>query len=706
MAGADAGQSGFRPANAGVLPVSARWSRAETPRAAPVIGGTDAEPVVAWGSDEGTSGSGRIHVRRLADGAAVGTDAGVSVDDNANDPDTFTGDGPGTGLVSSATSGGAGQLFAVHNDEDQAATDDLAIAVVGETTGARSRADFAVPQSNAFTVSTAPILGPPDDNGVRTLYFLAFKPAVGGVFPVPAETRLFAVPITNPRTAPAFDPVTVRSTAVAGGNRLTSPTHAGLRDDRGLDRAHILVGGTDGVLRAFAANDLTAGPVSPDLGDAMQTAAIPVGEDGGLRVPSAAIYVAVAQAAGAATKVVRLVHASGSATFTVVDESVPLPGLPAPALTVTQQGTTAGRLLVSTGKNLFSLATDTLDVAGRLAPGDDLVPGVSGFSRTSAAVAAGGPAFIARDSGEHLAVRLDDAHVITDGFAQAADNASTATAFGRPALGLRRAVLTSDRGLFAYSLRSADPAAFPAATLIGGSASEGGEVVFTVSLSAPADGPSSVTVLTTDQGTASAGIDYSPQSVRVAFGAGESQKTVTVAASSDQVDEDSETFGAALSAPDGLRIAGGTATGTIADVRPAPPGPVATATPVVTVKPGLISGSSTPATEPDNFEIFLKPGRDRTAPYTFTVRSVLDRPAGVSVARGCRGRVTITFAAGAKTIARRRAVVGRTCRTSTRVVFKTAKGFPRSGVLVVRGTYEGTSTLTRVRAISIRARTR
>jgi hypothetical protein len=63
----------------------------------------------------------------------------------------------------------------------------------------------------------------------------------------------------------------------------------------------------------------------------------------------------------------------------------------------------------------------------------------------------------------------------------------------------------------------------------------------------------------------------------------------------------------------------------------------------------------------------VTPARDRRPPFRFKVRGKLIPPSGVSRSRACRGRVTIRFKAGNKTVRLRRARVSRKCRYRSRV---------------------------------------
>jgi len=87
-------------------------------------------------------------------------------------------------------------------------------------------------------------------------------------------------------------------------------------------------------------------------------------------------------------------------------------------------------------------------------------------------------------------------------------------------------------------------------------------LVFTVSLSAPAAGPVTVNYATAN-GTATAGTDYTATSGTLSFAAGETTKSVTVAVRGDRVVEANETLSLTLSAPSGATIGTGTGTGTI-----------------------------------------------------------------------------------------------------------------------------------------------
>jgi len=121
---------------------------------------------------------------------------------------------------------------------------------------------------------------------------------------------------------------------------------------------------------------------------------------------------------------------------------------------------------------------------------------------------------------------------------------------------------------------------------------------------------------------------------------------------------------------------------------PAPPSATPTPTPTPTPAPAR--------TRPRGFTASAKVRRDRRAPFVFTLRGQLLRPAGVSAARGCSGRVTVAVSARVKgrdrALATRTATLGRTCRWSLRLRFATARSV-RGGRLKVVATFKGNGAL-------------
>ncbi|MDP1748666.1 MAG: Calx-beta domain-containing protein [Reyranella sp.] len=100
------------------------------------------------------------------------------------------------------------------------------------------------------------------------------------------------------------------------------------------------------------------------------------------------------------------------------------------------------------------------------------------------------------------------------------------------------------------------------ATFAEGSAAAPGHATFTVTLSAASTTPVTVNYVTAN-GTATAGSDYVAQSGTLTFAAGETQKTIQVAAIGDAVVEANEGFTVVLTNPSGATLADGAGAGTI-----------------------------------------------------------------------------------------------------------------------------------------------
>jgi len=66
----------------------------------------------------------------------------------------------------------------------------------------------------------------------------------------------------------------------------------------------------------------------------------------------------------------------------------------------------------------------------------------------------------------------------------------------------------------------------------------------------------------------------------------------------------------------------------------------------------------------------LRPGRDRTAPYSFRATGTLRRPTTVSPTHGCSGRVAITAKRGTKTVSTTLTSLTRTCEYAVTVRFR------------------------------------
>ena len=466
--GGDNGRSGHQPVDEGALPVRFEYFRGEgNPIRTSVLTSTGppASQRVIYGSDDGA-----VHLQVLATGAPVGPEAGRSVDDPAvDDPDTFgaPGSSASVSFADTSSAAGLGQVFLVYNDDNQGGgLDDVAIAQIDEQTGDLVR-DVPVPGTDGLTVSSSAVAtGPDPDNpatseseaGNRRLFFVA-----GG--------RLFRVPLTGNAASRAATIGAPASTADIGAVATASPTIAFLDSPSTGAPAPYVVVGTAGAatIRSFSAANLSEGPSSGSLGGAAQTPTVPVTpsgltpgapDSGARRAPS--IYVAVFEA-GTGTVTHRLVQtASGGLSSNPADggaRSAPLAGAPAPALATDQEveaaGPRPGKVIVTTGRNLYLLNASDLAPAGKLSPTDGLNPSTDGFAGTTAA-SSGDFLYVQRDNGQQLVLRLADAQAVAaSDFTPASPPgvASPARALGQPSISRGFVQFGDDRGLFTYRNR-------------------------------------------------------------------------------------------------------------------------------------------------------------------------------------------------------------------------------------------------------------
>ncbi|HEU0024681.1 MAG TPA: hypothetical protein VFQ12_08625 [Thermoleophilaceae bacterium] len=456
-AGGDAGRSGNQPVGDGTPPVRALYAKTEAvdrnvQTAIVTTSGAAGLQRFAYGTADG-----RIHVRLLASGAAIGPAGGIVIDDGEADADVLGAPGA-TGLVDTSGSGGLGQLLVVHNDDGPAGTGDIAIAQIDESTGALVK-QVPVAGTDGFSMRSSPVATAPDASGDRALFFVAESGE---------DQRLFRVPVANAAdTAASFGaPI---ATADIDAVPEASPAVVWLRDAAGGPVANVAVGTGAPVarLRTFAASDLAPGPASEDLGDAVQTPTVPVQADGstpnaGGRVKSApAVYVAATS--GTATAVHRLTQAGNAQSLTLTASSPRLAGAPAPALATDVEsgpsGPTSGRVVVTTEQNLYVLDGGTLALGPRLSE-TPLAPGTTGFSQTSAALA-NGFGYVTTDDGRQLVVKLTDAQpVAADEFSEHAANGRTRparSAFGQPSVSRSFVQFAGPGGAFVYTNRCGNP---------------------------------------------------------------------------------------------------------------------------------------------------------------------------------------------------------------------------------------------------------
>ena len=134
-------------------------------------------------------------------------------------------------------------------------------------------------------------------------------------------------------------------------------------------------------------------------------------------------------------------------------------------------------------------------------------------------------------------------------------------------LSAANATVDSSSGSATVSIADDDP--YPELSVEGGTAIEGGQIVYTVSMF-PLSGETVQVDVATSDATAVAGADYRSVSRRLSFAPGEASKTVEVATVADALDEAEETLQLDLTNAQGATISVASATGRIDDDDPPP----------------------------------------------------------------------------------------------------------------------------------------
>ena len=444
--GGDAGRSGAQPVDEGGVPAQFLWSRTgladrDVRTSILTSAGTPSTQRLIYGTDDGF-----VHLRILQTGAPVGPAGGTDLSAAA---DPFGGGSGSVSFAESSTAGGLGQVYAVHNELYAGDVIGLEIGQVDEATGARrdffpddpARDDFQIAESIGYRIQSSALLTPPDAAGNRSLFFVAEER--DGV-----NAKLFKVVIGN-SSSPSAGFSAVTATADINANPLASPTFVNLVNAAGTPTSYVAVGVFDGI-RTFAVNDLTEGPSGLGIGEQTNTPSVPVAANGNPPAPAPAIY---ATSSLASTTLHRFVQEGSAQTLTRAS-SAPLPGTAAPALMITANGQ---RVVVTTSRNLFALRATDLAVLAKFAPADDLAPGTTGFSRTTA-VNTGDVIAVVTDGGTQLLLERDtlrsfDADLFTPVRAAEGSLAS----FGQPSISRRFLQMATDRGIFVYGLRQASP---------------------------------------------------------------------------------------------------------------------------------------------------------------------------------------------------------------------------------------------------------
>ncbi len=463
--GGDNGRSGYQPVGEGTAPLTFRYSKTAStdqflktsiltstgvPSAQRVVYGTVNPQEVMAGAT--ANANGRVHQRLLDTGAAVGPEEGLKIDDGQADADVF---GPGAAapapssvsFVDTSGASGLGQVFAVHNDDDQSPVGDIAIAQVDESTGALVK-DVPLAGTAGFSILSSPVATGPDASGGRALFFVAQNGD---------DQRLFRVPIAAAGTAAAAVGEAT-STGDIDSDPQASPAITFLRAPDGSPAPRVAVG-TATNLRTFSATDLSAGPASPPLGGPVQTPTVPIQPDGMTPNPAGGVksapFIYVAAAVGEQTRVMKLVQNANEQALTVAVTSPALAGAPAPALATDQESEPTlmpGKVIVTTGANLYLLNTESLAQDAAFSA-TALSPGTTGFGQTTAA-ASGDLLYVTNDEGAQHVLALSNAQPVGSGFVENAANAAPRLAnsgMGQPSISRSFVQFGSQKGLFVYS---------------------------------------------------------------------------------------------------------------------------------------------------------------------------------------------------------------------------------------------------------------
>ncbi len=444
--GGDAGRSGAQPVDEGGVPIQFLYSRTgladrDVRTSILTTAGPIAEQRLVYGTEDGF-----ILLRALLTGAVVGSVGGI---DLGADPFPFGSSGSAS-FVDSSSPAGLGQVYSVHNEVFDDASIGLQLAQVDETTGARSRDDVDLAGTAGYRIQSSALLTPAGSGGNRNLYFVAEER--NG-----PNQKLFKVSITNAASSQAGIAVAV-ATADINANSQASPTLVFLNNAAGVPTAYVAVATLDGIV-TFADANLTPGPSSEGIGEAVRTPSTPVTPSGnapgtagsGVAVAPAVFAASGPSGAGAGTTVHKFTQTGSSQTLTR-ESSARLAGEAAPGLAITANG---AQVVVSTSNNLYGLRSTDLGVAARFSATDTLAGGSTGFSRTLP-VTTGDIVFIVSDGGRQLALDRNSLQLVdADLFVPARASEGSTFSIGQPSVSRRFLQVATDRGLFVYGLRRA-----------------------------------------------------------------------------------------------------------------------------------------------------------------------------------------------------------------------------------------------------------
>jgi outer membrane protein assembly factor BamB len=392
-----------------------------------------------------------LHVQMLSTGMEVGPQAGTGIDEGGViDSDTF---GAGDAVISPVIAGSPsapGQVYALHNDENQGGANDIALAQIDLATGALVQ-DLPVPNTDTYEIQSSPVLTEPDAGGEASLFFVASD----GVTP-----RLFRLDISDVRTTSADFAVTASWTSVAAANTQASPGLVYLRNSAGTPTLYVAVGtGGSNFLETYAVSDFAAGPQASGVSGTGQTPSVPLTSDGLLPgAPGSGMdtspWIYMAAEESVVNRVHRLEQFGNSDTLDVVSSAY-LDGVPASALAVSKRvghDPAEGVVAYTTGSDLYVLDPGDLSVRGEYSP-----TGTADFGSTTAALS-DELVFAMLDDGEQTVLRTTNAGVVgSTEFTENSSNTPSTLAKGQPALAGGRVIFASDLGAFAYSTRDGLP---------------------------------------------------------------------------------------------------------------------------------------------------------------------------------------------------------------------------------------------------------
>lgn len=513
-AGGDPGRSGFQPLARPDAPLTQLWA-ADRPAdrdvrtSILVTGGR--EPRVVYGTADGA-----LHVRDLFTGRLIG-DGKLTEFGNK---DVWSGT---DGVVSPVIADE--QVYAVVNDRGRVPADpeaeddpDLVIAHLDAKSG-KVQKRLRIPDTGKYIISSSPFLGEPNSAGDRSLIFVAtnrpdwLTDDTRSAGPM-AVSRVFRIPIKAAQSERSS--VLIEEVETEDIQRLTplaSPTLAVFDDHTSRSSpqapkayATLSSGSPTAPLVTRHTDSLAdAGPGSPRLHDTASNSApvyamtpsVPVtpagdapgtGGSGAARAP--AILVATWETRLQRATVHRLVRQPQEPSMAAEDiildavlgppappplieaaRSARLPGKPAAQLAVAQNeqgpGGGAGLVLVTTGRNLYALDGGDLSTVWKLDPGDALVPGATGFSRTTPVIV-GDVVVAVRDDGRPLALELATGRVLSSGEFRVPSVSVSVGSYGAPAATRHGIVLMgSDRGVLAMSSRCGNAVPNTGGTLTG-----------------------------------------------------------------------------------------------------------------------------------------------------------------------------------------------------------------------------------------------